>query len=155
MTCGWHSKFKTRLNEHVEAKHVETGGYSCPLCGKFCSSKNALKLHKSKYHRDSVGLSTNFWNKIMKIFDDLLNFHVISYVISGFIDEEIKSRILAIGKSEFQCTECGHVTTKKTNLLRHIESKHMILEAIACKYCSKMCPSKNALSSHVSRYHRF
>jgi len=73
----------------------------------------------------------------------------------GFIDEEIKSRILTIGKSEFQCTDCGHATTKKTNLLRHIESKHMILEAIACKFCAKMCPSKNALSSHVSRYHRF
>ena len=76
-------------------------------------------------------------------------------VISGFIDDEIKSRILTVGKSEFQCTDCGHSTTKKTNLLRHIESKHMILEAIACKFCEKMCPSKNALSSHVSRYHRF
>ena len=77
------------------------------------------------------------------------------HVISGIIDEEVKSRILTIGKSEFQCTDCGHVTTKKTNLLRHIESKHMILEAIACQFCQKMCPSKNALSSHVSRYHRF
>ena len=55
-TCGWQSKFKTRLYEHVEAKHVETGGYSCPLCEKFCSSKNAFKLHKSKYHRNSGGL---------------------------------------------------------------------------------------------------
>jgi len=73
----------------------------------------------------------------------------------GLIDDEVKSRILTIGKSEFQCTDCGHVTTKKTNLLRHIESKHMILQAIACQFCQKMCPSKNALSSHVSRYHRF
>ena len=60
VTCGWETKFKTRLYEHVEAKHVETGGHSCPLCGKFCSSKNALKLHKSKYHRNVGGGMIHF-----------------------------------------------------------------------------------------------
>jgi len=43
LACGWEAKIKTRLYEHVEAKHVETNGYSCPICGKFCPSQKALK----------------------------------------------------------------------------------------------------------------
>jgi len=53
LTCGWEAKIKTRLYEHVEAKHVETNGYSCPICGKFCSSQKGLKNHKFKYHRNA------------------------------------------------------------------------------------------------------
>ena len=55
-TCGFQTKLRARVWEHVEAKHVETSGYLCPLCQKFCSSKNALKLHKSKYHRNAGNL---------------------------------------------------------------------------------------------------
>ena len=54
LVCGWETKFKSRLWEHVEAKHVNTSGYLCPLCDKFCPSFNALKLHKSRNHK-SVG----------------------------------------------------------------------------------------------------
>jgi len=53
ITCGWETKLRARCWEHVEAKHVETNGYSCPFCDKFCPSKNSLKFHKSKYHRDA------------------------------------------------------------------------------------------------------
>ena len=51
LACGWETSHKTRLYEHVEAKHVQTNGYSCPICEKVCQSKNALKCHRYKYHR--------------------------------------------------------------------------------------------------------
>ena len=50
VACGWETKYKTRLYEHVEAKHIGTNGHSCPTCGKFCASLKGLKLHKLKYH---------------------------------------------------------------------------------------------------------
>ena len=53
VTCGWTFKYKTRLYEHVEAKHVDTSGYNCPICGKFCPTQKSLKNHKFKYHRNS------------------------------------------------------------------------------------------------------
>ena len=49
--CLWTTKYKTRLWEHVEAKHVTSQGYNCPLCSKFCPSKNAWHHHKSRYHK--------------------------------------------------------------------------------------------------------
>lgn len=57
LSCLWTTKYKTRLWEHVEAKHVTSQGYSCPFCSKFCSSKNAWHQHKSKFHKGC-------WNKL-------------------------------------------------------------------------------------------
>jgi len=54
LTCGWETKFKTRLFEHVEATHVHTNGYTCPYCDKFCPSKNSLKVHKSRNHKNEI-----------------------------------------------------------------------------------------------------
>ena len=36
LECNWESKYKSRVFDHVEAKHIETAGYSCTMCGKFC-----------------------------------------------------------------------------------------------------------------------
>ena len=55
--CGWQTKYKTRLYEHVEAKHIGTNGHSCPICGKFCASLKGLKLHKLKYHNSKDNVS--------------------------------------------------------------------------------------------------
>ena len=48
--CMCRNKYKTRLWEHIEAKHVLSHGYNCPFCSKFCSSKNAWHPHKSKFY---------------------------------------------------------------------------------------------------------
>ena len=47
-TCGWETKLRTRLWEHVESAHVATSGYTCELCNKFCPNKNSYKVHKSR-----------------------------------------------------------------------------------------------------------
>ena len=49
--CNFNSSIKARLWEHIEAKHVKTAGYECPLCHKVSPSYNAFKVHKSTYHR--------------------------------------------------------------------------------------------------------
>ena len=51
--CGYNARDKTRVHDHVEAKHVESGGYNCPICDKFCTSYSAFKMHKSRYHKAS------------------------------------------------------------------------------------------------------
>ena len=53
VTCGWEAKNKMRMFEHVEARHVETDGYSCPICSKFCPTIKSLKNHKFTYHRNA------------------------------------------------------------------------------------------------------
>lgn len=48
VVCGFLSGEKRSLMYHVEAKHIETPGYHCPICSKHCPSLNALKCHKRR-----------------------------------------------------------------------------------------------------------
>jgi len=49
--CNYSSKKISHVQTHVEAKHINTEGFSCPVCAKFCPTKNSLMIHKSRYHR--------------------------------------------------------------------------------------------------------
>ena len=54
----------------------------------------------------------------------------------------------------WRCIECGHSSRSKTDVAKHVEAKHIESSGFHCSYCSKFCPSRNALQAHVSRYHR-
>ena len=49
--CGYNSKKISHVQNHVEAKHVSTSGFSCPICHKHCPTRHALMNHKSRYHK--------------------------------------------------------------------------------------------------------
>merc|ERR1719234_1065737 len=50
LSCGHNSRTQQDIYRHVEAKHVSTGGFSCPFCGHFCPSLNSLRNHKHRHH---------------------------------------------------------------------------------------------------------
>ena len=60
LDCLWTTKNRTRLWEHIEAKHVQSAGYTCQICLKFCPSKRGLINHKARNHRGTANL--NFSN---------------------------------------------------------------------------------------------
>jgi len=49
--CQFTSKFKQRAWEHVEAKHMNTGGYTCILCQKYCPTASSLRNHNDRHHK--------------------------------------------------------------------------------------------------------
>jgi Pyruvate/2-oxoacid:ferredoxin oxidoreductase delta subunit len=49
--CAYTTAYLTTMQNHVEAKHVNTAGFLCHVCNKFCPSKNALKSHVSRSHK--------------------------------------------------------------------------------------------------------
>jgi len=50
---------RTNLYNHIESKHVgDTAGHICGICGSFCKSKQALVMHKSRYHRKGALVNT-------------------------------------------------------------------------------------------------
>ena len=65
----------------------------------------------------------------------------------------IKSRMLKMPDGLWNCADSGYITSYHTTMWKHVEAKHMA-QPVTCVHCGKMCPSKNALASHVSRYHR-
>jgi len=47
--CNHTSQHTTNMRNHIEVKHVGTPGYYCQQCNKFCRTKNALSIHKTRY----------------------------------------------------------------------------------------------------------
>lgn len=52
LECPYRNKTKQRLMYHIESKHVESPGHICEFCQKVCPTKNALCLHRSRYHKN-------------------------------------------------------------------------------------------------------
>ena len=50
--CQFCSNRASSVEVHVESKHLVTSGFVCPACNKHCPTKNALNIHKFRYHRE-------------------------------------------------------------------------------------------------------
>ena len=50
--CQFCSNRASSVEVHVESKHLITSGFVCPVCNKHCPTKNALNIHKFRYHRE-------------------------------------------------------------------------------------------------------
>ena len=50
--CQLTNKDKTRMKKHIESKHIEDMSHPCSLCGKLFRSRNNLKVHLSRNHRN-------------------------------------------------------------------------------------------------------
>ena len=67
------------------------------------------------------------------------------------LDAMIQLKTIKIGK-DYRCADCEYETKIKCNLEKHIEAKH-ISPGVACQFCNKACPTRNALRMHLSRNH--
>lgn len=50
--CDYHTKNNSNLYEHIESRHVQHPGYNCDICFKFCSTRNSLRNHKARLHKN-------------------------------------------------------------------------------------------------------
>ena len=58
------------------------------------------------------------------------------------------------GNIVWNCVDCGQTSKRAQDLAKHIEAKHIDSPGYICDHCEKHCPSKNALTAHISRNHR-
>jgi hypothetical protein len=49
--CQYESPNKGDVRNHIEAKHVDTFGTSCDLCGVVTKTRKAMKMHKIRQHK--------------------------------------------------------------------------------------------------------
>lgn len=52
--CGYTSKYKSHMIEHVEAKHVEHPPYVCGICDKQFKARNGFRQHFVKSHNNDI-----------------------------------------------------------------------------------------------------
>ena len=70
-------------------------------------------------------------------------------------DQYIRQSINELGQNQFKCTLCDIRLTSNRNMWNHVESQHFPgTFTYSCHLCHKECKTRNALSTHVSRYHK-
>ena len=68
------------------------------------------------------------------------------------VDAQIESFLVKVGDSEgrtgWQCIDCNKYSKTKANLKKHVEI-HIEGLSFSCKFCDKVCKTRNSLNLHV------
>ena len=54
---------------------------------------------------------------------------------------------------KWKCTLCDQTSLYKTDVVRHIEAKHVTLPELVCNVCGKTSKTRDSLRKHLSRNH--
>ena len=57
-----------------------------------------------------------------------------------------------IGGKVWHCDDCGYVRERKSDIVRHIERKHIDMQ-VACEYCETLFANRYALKNHLKSKH--
>jgi len=49
--CGYSTRRKSDLKDHIDAKHIERDPLPCTQCDMICPNKKSLKNHMYKHHK--------------------------------------------------------------------------------------------------------
>ena len=49
--CDFSSRQRHHVKAHVESKHIDSGGFMCPVCAIVCPTRNALTMHNHRKHK--------------------------------------------------------------------------------------------------------
>ena len=78
-----------------------------------------------------------------------------NYVALAELEEKIAAYIVKNNDRTYSCGKCGKNSGKYlTHIKNHIET-HMEGLSFPCQSCDKTFRSRNSLSNHTSKYHRF
>jgi len=69
-------------------------------------------------------------------------------------DTAIESLLVHQGAGSYVCASCGKTTSQRTDLMKHIISKHVVAQAVSCQFCGKKYKNQNSLQVHISQNHR-
>ena len=128
--------------------------------------ENQISTHEKQFNKkDEIKLKLNNLSVIEDIFEEanVNNQSVVPFNASKIIfdpnNEELKNKISAMvqfvddREYKYMCTVCGTRGKTKQAASRHVES-HLEGAAHPCNLCEKVSKSSNALTMHVSTYHR-
>ena len=97
-----------------------------------------------------------FISYISNLFQDPHQTSVFQIILCDYLDldELLASKMIRCETGEFMCLECPYTHKTRQRLKYQIESKHILSPGHVCEFCQKVCPTKDALCLHRSRYHK-
>ena len=86
------------------------------------------------------------------------------YIIPGYYDqtfqeldkligEHMRRSVNIDGKKNWECLSCGKCHTDRREIVRHVESAHIVFPGVNCHLCGKHSKTRNALRNHIYTAH--
>lgn len=72
----------------------------------------------------------------------------------NFLINSKMSKVLSDAGHNWRCDECLYESKYKTNVMEHVESKHVNSPGIICQHCDLVCVNRKGLRNHIYRYHK-
>ena len=145
--CSYSSHNKRLVVNHVEAKHITTCGVQCQFCKKNCPTREALRKHISRSHKD-----LQIWTWINFITINQIFYFLESAVNLEDLKIKIDHKIVQLDSGLFQCTDCSYISKFRHNLPKHIEAKHIDHGGLICPICVKICSTRESLRRHLQKH---
>ena len=75
--------------------------------------------------------------------------------VASFIEEQSVCEHDENGTKYWKCLVCGKYLMKKCDLVRHIESLHLVTDPYSCEFCSgSQFKTIRALQRHINSVHK-
>jgi len=69
-------------------------------------------------------------------------------------DASVTALVVVIDSHSFACASCGKAASKRSDLIKHIISKHVDSPPATCQFCNKQYKHQPSLQVHISQNHR-
>ena len=125
--------------KHYDTWHPDKKVFPCETCGKLftkkCHFNVHMKWHNKKNNEDKKGMLLN------EVMEEMLDFNRKKEMCRKTKEEE----------SQLKCSHCDYETSRKSDLNRHVESKHN-KSNFECGICNKSFNRKDNLKMHMKTH---
>ncbi|XP_063631282.1 zinc finger protein ZFP2-like [Cydia splendana] len=134
---------KTSRSTHMRITHpLENANIgTCELCGEIFTSRQGLKMHKTRSHRESLDRSL-FCRKCRLQFESK----------EALLRHKEQQPGKRCHNKKSACQQCGALFKTEEGLIQHKHEIHGV-ELFTCDACNKSFLSKMSLSVHIDRLH--
>ena len=152
-TCLYQPKTEADLVEHNTSKH---GGvfYPCEKCQRACRSKLHLQWHLHAAHNKRIETKRVSKEDKTKTYAELCVCDLCGYrpKFPSLFALKIHKEAVHDG-IRYNCPQCEHPCTTRSNLRRHVEKKHDKQRQHPCDSCSYTAVNKVQLKRHMDEVH--
>jgi len=156
VACSQSFNFACNAKTHVEAKHLNTGGFACDLCGFVSKTRDSLRKHTKNKHK-FWNLTINILNIINIFVQFILNFsmkYYTSFLLGRYAElDEVINSMVGFQDGEYFCLVCNRkFKCLVKNVQAHIEAKHMSSKGVSCDICGFVSKTRDSLRKHMKKH---
>ena len=140
LKCGKLFGYPWSLYNHVRVKHECDGAFKCYYCSKVFATIKCLRNHVLSIH-EGVRYKCKICNKVLKC-------------QSAYKSHLKMFHLPTNNVGQYFCSRCPHRCTSKSELIKHMTSKHKWKEVNVCPVCHKAVKHRMTFDRHLQMHNQ-